>query len=59
MSVAATGVPAEVRGLDRLVWSVPPPLLMLMGMVSFQLGAAFAKVETVAESGRYRVWRAK
>jgi inner membrane transporter RhtA len=43
MSTAASGVPADARGFDRLVWSVPPPLLMLMGMISFQLGAAFAK----------------
>lgn len=43
MSATATEIPSEVRGFDRLVWSVPPPLLMLMGMVSFQLGAAFAK----------------
>jgi inner membrane transporter RhtA len=40
---AAAPIPVEVRGFDRLVWAVPPPLLMLMGMVTFQLGAAIAK----------------
>jgi inner membrane transporter RhtA len=43
MNVTAPGVPVEARGFDRLIWSVPPPLLMLMGMISFQLGAAIAK----------------
>ena len=43
MSAATPGIPADARGFDRLIWSVPPPLLMLMGMISFQLGAAIAK----------------
>lgn len=43
MSATAPGIPADVRGFDRLIWSVPPPLLMLVAMVSFQVGAAVAK----------------
>ena len=33
----------DLRGFDLLVNPIPPPILMLIGMVSFQLGAAFSK----------------
>jgi inner membrane transporter RhtA len=34
---------APGSGFDRLVWSMPPPALMLIAMVSFQVGTAIAK----------------
>lgn len=43
MTARTVSAPAGTSGFDRLVWAVPPPLLMLMGMISFQLGAAIAK----------------
>lgn len=35
--------PADANALDRLLWSIPPPALMMIGMVSFQVGAALSK----------------
>lgn len=34
---------ARGHGFDRLIWSIPPPALMLIAMVSFQVGTAIAK----------------
>ncbi len=38
-----SAIPHEVHGLERVMWSIPPPALMLIGMVSFQIGAAVSK----------------
>ncbi len=42
-SHAAGQVPVDAGALDRLLWAVPPPALMMIGMISFQVGAAFSK----------------
>jgi len=33
----------QLRGIDELINPIPPPILMLIGMITFQLGAAFSK----------------
>jgi inner membrane transporter RhtA len=40
---ATVAAPADAGALDRLLWAVPPPALMMIGMISFQVGAAFSK----------------
>lgn len=42
-TITKSTAPADASSLDRLLWSFPPPLLMLVGMVSFQVGAAVSK----------------
>jgi 16S rRNA (guanine1207-N2)-methyltransferase len=62
------GFAEDFKMLERLIADTPAHLvpggclqIVVQRRVPLDrlLGAAFAKVETVAESGRYRVWRAK
>jgi inner membrane transporter RhtA len=43
VTTTASDSTAPGSGFDRLVWSMPPPALMLIAMVSFQVGTAIAK----------------